>query len=108
MTILIHRNFKILNLFHVILIISRIFFYTLNCFLCVHVYVKEIIHLSPLLCLKYTSSALRLSLLGKSAYFQLFLHECLLFRYLTMDETRKLLLLLESDPKIFSLPLVGM
>ncbi|XP_007521404.1 SCL-interrupting locus protein isoform X2 [Erinaceus europaeus] len=29
------------------------------------------------------------------------------YGYLTMDETRKLLLLLESDPKIFSLPLVG-
>ncbi|XP_043820728.1 SCL-interrupting locus protein isoform X2 [Dromiciops gliroides] len=27
--------------------------------------------------------------------------------YLTMDETRKLLLLLESDPKVYSLPLVG-
>nr|XP_012422373.1 PREDICTED: SCL-interrupting locus protein [Odobenus rosmarus divergens] len=29
------------------------------------------------------------------------------YGYLTMDETRKLLLLLESDPKICSLPLVG-
>ncbi|XP_007463991.1 PREDICTED: SCL-interrupting locus protein isoform X5 [Lipotes vexillifer] len=29
------------------------------------------------------------------------------YGYLTMDETRKLLLLLESDPKIYSLPLVG-
>ena len=29
-------------------------------------------------------------------------------RYLTMDHTRKLLLLLESDPKAFSLPLLGM
>ncbi|XP_038967110.1 SCL-interrupting locus protein isoform X3 [Rattus norvegicus] len=27
--------------------------------------------------------------------------------YITMDETRKLLLLLESDPKVYSLPLVG-
>ncbi|XP_007608980.1 SCL-interrupting locus protein isoform X1 [Cricetulus griseus] len=27
--------------------------------------------------------------------------------YVTMDETRKLLLLLESDPKVYSLPLVG-
>lgn len=69
---------------------------------------REIIHLNHLLCLKWASSALRLCLLGKSTYFQLFLHECLLFRYLTMDETRKLLLLLESDPKVYSLPLVGM
>ncbi|XP_023579955.1 SCL-interrupting locus protein [Octodon degus] len=30
------------------------------------------------------------------------------YGYLTMDETRKLLLLLESDPKVCSLPLVGM
>ena len=30
------------------------------------------------------------------------------FRYLTMDHTRKLLLLLESDPKAVSLPLLGM
>ena len=30
------------------------------------------------------------------------------FRYLTMDQTRKLLLLLETDPKADSLPLVGM
>eukprot|EP00069_Balaena_mysticetus_P020090 bmy_12717T0 len=30
------------------------------------------------------------------------------YGYLTMDETRKLLLLLESDPKVYSLPLVGM
>ncbi|XP_053777390.1 SCL-interrupting locus protein isoform X2 [Desmodus rotundus] len=29
------------------------------------------------------------------------------YGYLTMDETRKLLLLLESDPKVYSLPLVG-
>ncbi|XP_034508035.1 SCL-interrupting locus protein isoform X3 [Ailuropoda melanoleuca] len=29
------------------------------------------------------------------------------YGYLTMDETRKLLLLLESDPKVCSLPLVG-
>ncbi|XP_036988600.2 SCL-interrupting locus protein isoform X2 [Artibeus jamaicensis] len=29
------------------------------------------------------------------------------YGYLTMDETRKLLLLLESDPKAYSLPLVG-
>ncbi|XP_059998595.1 SCL-interrupting locus protein [Lagenorhynchus albirostris] len=29
------------------------------------------------------------------------------YGYLTMDETRKLLLLLETDPKIYSLPLVG-
>ncbi|XP_045147698.1 SCL-interrupting locus protein [Echinops telfairi] len=29
------------------------------------------------------------------------------YGYLTMDETRKLLLLLESDPKVSSLPLVG-
>ena len=29
-------------------------------------------------------------------------------RYLTMDHTRKLLLVLESDPKVSSLPLVGM
>lgn len=29
-------------------------------------------------------------------------------RYLTMDQTRKLLLLLESDPKACSLPLVGL
>ena len=31
-----------------------------------------------------------------------------LFRYLTMDHTRKLLLVLESDPKVTNLPLVGM
>uniref|UniRef100_A0A3Q3CGZ0 STIL centriolar assembly protein n=1 Tax=Haplochromis burtoni TaxID=8153 RepID=A0A3Q3CGZ0_HAPBU len=31
-----------------------------------------------------------------------------LFRFLTMDQTRKLLLLLESDPKASSLPLVGL
>ncbi|XP_043555188.1 SCL-interrupting locus protein homolog isoform X2 [Chiloscyllium plagiosum] len=29
------------------------------------------------------------------------------FGYLTMDQTRKLLLILESDPKVFTLPLVG-
>ena len=29
-------------------------------------------------------------------------------RYITMDHTRKLLLLLESDPKAISLPLLGM
>lgn len=29
------------------------------------------------------------------------------FSYLTMDQTRKLLLLLESDPKAYALPLVG-
>lgn len=29
-------------------------------------------------------------------------------RFLTMDQTRKLLLLLESDPKASSLPLVGL
>uniref|UniRef100_A0A8C6RN42 Scl/Tal1 interrupting locus n=1 Tax=Nannospalax galili TaxID=1026970 RepID=A0A8C6RN42_NANGA len=29
------------------------------------------------------------------------------YGYITMDETRKLLLLLESDPKVYSLPLVG-
>ena len=29
-------------------------------------------------------------------------------RYLTMDQTRKLLLVLESDPKAATLPLVGM
>lgn len=29
-------------------------------------------------------------------------------RFLTMDQTRKLLLLLESDPKACSLPLVGL
>ncbi|XP_048458330.1 SCL-interrupting locus protein homolog [Rhincodon typus] len=29
------------------------------------------------------------------------------FGYLTMDQTRKLLLMLESDPKVFTLPLVG-
>lgn len=32
----------------------------------------------------------------------------LISRYLTMDHTRKLLLVLESDPKVISLPLVGM
>lgn len=32
-------------------------------------------------------------------------HLC--FSYLTMDQTRKLLLLLESDPKAYALPLVG-
>ncbi|XP_063283849.1 SCL-interrupting locus protein [Pelobates fuscus] len=31
-------------------------------------------------------------------------HKC---GYLTMDQTRKLLLLLESDPKVYTLPLVG-
>lgn len=31
----------------------------------------------------------------------------LCFSYLTMDQTRKLLLLLESDPKAYALPLVG-
>ncbi|GCB71782.1 hypothetical protein scyTo_0006069 [Scyliorhinus torazame] len=30
------------------------------------------------------------------------------FGYLTMDQTRKLLLILESDPKVLTLPLVGM
>lgn len=29
-------------------------------------------------------------------------------RFLTMDQTRKLLLLLESDPKASTLPLVGL
>lgn len=37
------------------------------------------------------------------------LHCCLfVFRFLTMDQTRKLVLLLESDPKASSLPLVGL
>lgn len=31
----------------------------------------------------------------------------ILFSFLTMDQTRKLLLLLESDPKAYTLPLVG-
>lgn len=44
----------------------------------------------------------------ESTYLKLFLLKFLLFRYITMDETRKLLLLLESDPKVYSLPLVGM
>jgi len=29
-------------------------------------------------------------------------------RFLSMDNTRKLLLVLESDPKVISLPVVGM
>ena len=32
----------------------------------------------------------------------------IVFSYLTMDHTRKLLLVLESDPKVTTLPLVGM
>jgi len=31
-----------------------------------------------------------------------------IYRYLTMDHTRKVLLVLESDPKVVNLPLVGM
>ena len=33
---------------------------------------------------------------------------CAVCRYLSMDNTRKLLLVLESDPKVHSLPLIGM
>ena len=31
----------------------------------------------------------------------------LIVRFLTMEQTRKLVLLLSSDPKVLSLPLVG-